>query len=83
MSARSFRPFRSITWRLLSLFAIVLILFTLVCGILYNGLLRRQSIAHYSETMQHDAHTIAQNLSEWIAPSSFWRSRLMWESTAR
>ena len=30
MSARSFRPFRSITWRLLSLFAIVLILFTLV-----------------------------------------------------
>ena len=71
MSARSFRPFRSITWRLLSLFAIVLILFTLVCGILYNGLLRRQSIAHYSETMQHDAHTIAQNLSEWIAPSSY------------
>ena len=68
MSARCWRPFRSITWRLLSLFAIVLILFTLVSGILYNGLLRRQSIAHYSETMQHDAHTIAQNLSEWIAP---------------
>ena len=69
MSARCWRPFRSITWRLLSLFAIVLILFTLVSGILYNGLLRRQSIAHYSETMQRDAHTIAQNLSGIFLPA--------------
>ena len=53
------------------LFAALLIVFTLLVGILYNTLMRRQTIAHYSQTMQRDAHTIAQNLSEWIAPSSY------------
>jgi len=65
------RPLRSITWRLMRMFALLLIVFTLIVGILYNGLLRRQTIAHYSQTMQRDAHTIAQNLSEWIAPSQY------------
>lgn len=71
MSARSWRPFRSITWRLMRMFSILLILFMLISGLLYNSLLRRQSIAHYSETMQRDAYAVAQNLSEWIAPSSY------------
>jgi len=61
----------SITWRLIQLFIILLILFTLVVGVLYNGRLRRQTIAHYSQSMQRDAHAIAQNLSEWIAPSVY------------
>ena len=53
------------------LFAALLIVFTLLVGILYNTLMRRQTIAHYSQTMQRDAYAIAQNLSEWIAPSSY------------
>jgi len=65
------RIFRGLSWRLMRLFAVLLIIFTLLVGILYNTLMRRQTIAHYSETMQRDAHTIAQNLSEWIAPSSY------------
>ena len=71
MSAHRWRPFRSISWRLMRLFAVLLILFTLVSGLLYNGLLRRQSIAHYSESMQRDAYAIAQSLAEWIAPSAY------------
>lgn len=63
--------FRSLSWRLMRLFAALLVIFTLLVGILYNTLMRRQTIAHYSETMQRDAHTIAQNLSEWIAPSNY------------
>jgi len=61
----------SITWRLIWLFIILLIAFTLVVGILYNAQMRRQTIAHYSQAMQRDAHAIAQNLSEWIAPSHY------------
>ena len=53
------------------LFALLLIVFTLIVGLLYNSLMRRQTIAHYSQTMQRDAHAIAQNLSEWIAPSQY------------
>ena len=53
------------------LFAALLIVFTLLVGILYNTLMRRQTIAHYSQTMQRDAYAITQNLSEWIAPSSY------------
>ncbi|MBR5226335.1 MAG: HAMP domain-containing histidine kinase [Clostridia bacterium] len=66
-----FKRNRSITWRLIQLFIILLILFTLLVGVLYNGRLRRQTIAHYSQAMQRDAHAIAQNLSEWIAPSAY------------
>ncbi len=61
----------SITWRLIQLFIILLILFTLIVGVLYNSRLRSQTIAHYSQSMQRDAHAIAQNLSEWIAPSVY------------
>ena len=61
----------SITWRLIQLFIILLILFTIIVGLLYNSRLRRQTIAHYSQSMQRDAHAIAQNLSEWIAPSAY------------
>ncbi|MBR4040043.1 MAG: HAMP domain-containing histidine kinase [Clostridia bacterium] len=65
------KPRRSITFRLIQLFIVLLVLFTLIVGILYNGQMRRQTIAHYSQTMQRDAHAIAQNLSEWIAPSHY------------
>lgn len=71
MIPRHRRPARPIVWRLMSLFAALLVIFTLLVGILYNGLLRRQTIAHYSQTMQRDAYAIAQNLSEWIAPSHY------------
>lgn len=70
MSAR-FMPRRSLATRLLFLFALLLIVFTLILSLLYNAMMRRQTIAHYSETMQRDAHAIAQNLSEWIAPSRY------------
>lgn len=70
MSAR-FMPRRSLATRLLLLFALLLVVFTLILSLLYNAMMRRQTIAHYSETMQRDAHAIAQNLSEWIAPSRY------------
>ena len=65
------KRFRSLVWRLMHMFSALLIIFTLLVGLLYNALMRRQTIAHYSQSMQRDAHTIAQNLSEWIAPSSY------------
>ena len=61
----------TIAGRLMLLFSLLLIAFTLIVGIVYNTLMRRETIAHYSETMQRDAYAIAQNLSEWIAPSSY------------
>ena len=64
------RPRRSIAAHLMLLFALLLLAFTLIGGILYNAMMRREMISHYSETMQRDAYAIAQNLSEWIAPSS-------------
>lgn len=70
MTAR-FMPRRSLAMRLLLLFALLLVVFTLILGLLYNAMMRRQTITHYSESMQRDAHSIAQNLSEWIAPSSY------------
>ena len=70
MTAR-FMPRRSLAARLLLLFALLLVVFTLILGLLYNAMMRRQTIAHYSETMQRDAHAIAQSLSEWIAPSRY------------
>ncbi len=63
--------FRRLSVRLMATFVILLILFTLIVDLLYNGLLRRQTIEHYGAIMQRDAHAIAQNLSEWIAPSHF------------
>ena len=60
---------RSLASRLMLLFALLLIAFTLVVSILYNALMRREMIKHYSQTMQRDAYAIAQNLSEMIAPS--------------
>lgn len=57
--------------RLMLLFALLLLAFTLAVGLTYNTLLRRQTIRHYSEHMQRDAYAIAQNLSEIIAPSSY------------
>ena len=68
---KGFTRRRSITGRLIKLFICLLILFTLIVGLLYNSRLRRQTIAHYSQAMQRDAHAIAQNLSEWIAPSHY------------
>lgn len=61
----------SITWRLVGLFAAMLVAFTLILSIVYNAMLRQQNIRHYSQTMQRDAYAIAQNLSELIAPSAY------------
>ena len=62
---------RSLTARLMCLFALLLILFTLVLGVLYNALMERQMVSHHSITMQRNAYAISQNLSELIAPSAY------------
>lgn len=64
-------PRRSIRARLLLLFMLLLITFTVVLGVLFNTLMRRQSIEHYSQSMQRHAYAISQNLSELMAPSSY------------
>lgn len=65
---------RSLTARLMCLFALLLILFTLVLGVLYNALMERQMVSHHSITMQRNAYAISQNLSELIArpPMTRW-----------
>ena len=57
--------------RLTNLFAIMLVVFTLLLTLLFNAMMERQMISHYSKTMQRDAYAISQNLSEMIAPSSY------------
>ena len=64
------RPRGSIMARLMLLFSLLLIAFTLIVGILYNALMRRQSIQHYSESMKRDAYAISQNLYDLMANSS-------------
>ena len=64
-------PTRSILLRLTLLFALSLVAFSMVHGLLYNTLLRRQTILRYSKTMQRDAYAISQNLSELLVPSSY------------
>ncbi|MBQ7786426.1 MAG: HAMP domain-containing histidine kinase [Clostridia bacterium] len=64
------KPHHSIASRLMLLFSLLLLAFTLIVGILYNTLMRREMLTHYSATMQRDAYAIAQNLSEMIAPSN-------------
>ncbi|MBR6571047.1 MAG: hypothetical protein IKK75_11405, partial [Clostridia bacterium] len=65
------RPGQSILLRLTLLFALSLLAFSMIHGLLYNTLLRRQTIQRYSQTMQRDAYAISQNLSELVAPSSY------------
>lgn len=60
-----------LVFRLTGLFALLLLLFTLVLGLLYNAMMERQMITHYSQTMQRDAYAISQNLSELVAPSAY------------
>ena len=43
-------PRRSITARLMCLIALLLAVFTLLVGLLYNALLKRQLLTHYSKT---------------------------------
>lgn len=71
MIASFLRPRHSIVARLMCLFALLLVAFTLTLNLLYQALMRRQVITHYSKSMQRDAYAISQNLSELIAPSSY------------
>ncbi len=64
-------PKQSIWLRLMLLFALSLAAFSIIHGVLYNTILRRQTILRYSQTMQRDAYAISQNLSELLAPSSY------------
>lgn len=64
-------PIRSIRARLTLLISLLLITFVVFLGLLYNTLLRRQMIDHHSQTMQRDAYTISQNMSELLAPSGY------------
>lgn len=68
---RLMRRMRSITARLMLMFAVLMAAFALTTGLTYNALMRRQSISHHSLAMQRDAFVIAQNLSELIAPSAY------------
>lgn len=61
----------SIRQRLLLLFALLLFMFTLILGLLYTTLFRRQLIDQYSQAMQRDAYAISQSLSELVAPSAY------------
>ena len=61
----------SITAQLMYLFALLLVAFTLIVALLFNMLMRRQTIRHYSESMQRDAYAISQNLSEVFAPTRY------------
>lgn len=62
---------RSISTRLTLLFVLLLAAFTLLLGLLFNTLMERQMITHYSKSMQREAYAISQNLSELVAPSSY------------
>lgn len=61
----------SVTQRLVGLFSLLLIVFAVILSLLYNTLMRRQMILHYSKSMQRDAYAISQNLSELMAPSNY------------
>lgn len=65
------RFFHSIRIRLMCQFAVLLIVFTLVLGVLYNTFHKRETIELYSQTMQRDAYAISQNMSELLAPSGY------------
>ena len=62
---------RTLAARLTGLFALLLMLFTLLLGLIFNAMMERKMVAHYSRTMQRDAYAISQNLSEMIAPSDY------------
>ena len=59
----------SIRRQLFFLFLLLLIAFTLILSLLFNGILQRQLISNYNKSMQRHAYAISQNLSEMIAPS--------------
>lgn len=61
----------SMAVELMLLFALLLIAFALIASVIYNTLLRSQTISLYSQTMQRDAYAIAQNLSELLAPTDY------------
>ena len=62
---------RTLVARLTGLFALLLMLFAAVLELLFNAMMERKMIAHYSKTMQRNAYAISQNLSEMIAPSDY------------
>lgn len=62
---------RTLVARLTGLFALLLMLFAVVLELLFNAMMERKMIAHYSKTMQRNAYAISQNLSEMIAPSDY------------
>lgn len=66
-----FSPRRSIWLRLTLLFALMLLAFSAFQGVLYNTIVRRQTIQQYGMNMHHDAYAISQNLSEMLAPSGY------------
>lgn len=47
---------RTLAARLTGLFALLLILFTLLLGLIFNAMMERKMVAHYSRTMQRDAY---------------------------
>ena len=74
---------RTLVARLTGLFALLLMLFAAVLELLFNAMMERKMIAHYSKTMQRNAYAISQNLSEMIAPSDYERWMKPPSSSAR
>ena len=61
----------SIRQRLFRLFLLLLFAFAVILTLLFNGILQRQLISNYNQSMQRHAYAISQNLSELIAPSAY------------
>lgn len=64
-------PGRSIWLQLTLLFALTLMVFLMVHGLLYNTFMHRQIMERHAQSMHHDAYAISQNISELLAPSSY------------
>lgn len=62
---------RSLRGRLMFLFAVLMVTFSLSLTLLYNTLMRQQTLTHHSQELQRHAYAIAQNLSEIVAPSRY------------
>lgn len=68
MRFSAINPMRSLAARLMLFFVVMLAAFVLSLSLLYNTMMRNQTISHYSQSMQRDAHAISQNVSGIFEP---------------
>ena len=65
------RPLRSLTAQLMLFFVLTLCAFVLMLSLVFNAIMRRQTIENYSQTMQRDAYAISQNVAGMFGIKSF------------